>query len=59
MKNILNRFRFDRIMVISLWPHFLAHPVLFQERLREAMWQEGGISLRPSSTRRSYRRTVE
>ena len=27
MKIILNRLRFDRIMVMSLWPHFLAHPV--------------------------------
>jgi len=23
----LNRLRFDRIMVMSLWPRFLAHPV--------------------------------
>ena len=23
----LRRLRFDRIMVMSLWPHFLAHPV--------------------------------
>jgi len=27
MKNFVNRLRFDRIMVMSLWPHFLAHPV--------------------------------
>jgi len=27
-KNIFNRFRFDRIMVMSLWPHFLAHRVI-------------------------------
>jgi len=26
--NFMNRFRFDRIMVMSLWPHILAHPVL-------------------------------
>ena len=23
----VNRLRFDRIMVMSLWPRFLAHPV--------------------------------
>ena len=27
-KNIFNRFRFDRIMVMSLWPHFLAYRVI-------------------------------
>jgi len=27
VKKILNRLRFDRIMVISLWPRFLDHPV--------------------------------
>jgi len=26
MKNFVNRLRFDRIMVMSLWPRF-AHPV--------------------------------
>jgi len=26
-KNVLNRLRFDRIMVVSPWPHFLAHRV--------------------------------
>jgi len=26
-KKFLNRLRFDRIMVMSLWPRFLAHPV--------------------------------
>ena len=25
--NFLNRLRLDRIRVMSLWPHFLAHPV--------------------------------
>ena len=25
-----NRLRFDRIMVMSLWPRFLAHPVYIQ-----------------------------
>ena len=27
-KNFLNRLRIDRIMVMSLWPRFLAHPVV-------------------------------
>jgi len=27
VKKIANRLRFDRIMVMSLWPRFLAHPV--------------------------------
>jgi len=27
VKKFLNRLRIDRIMVMSLWPHFLAHPV--------------------------------
>jgi len=30
LKNLplnFNRLRFDRIMVISMWPRFLAHPV--------------------------------
>ena len=27
VKKCVNRLRFDRIMVISLWPRFLAHPV--------------------------------
>ena len=27
VKTILNWLRFDRIMVMSLWPRFLAHPV--------------------------------
>ena len=27
MKKFVNRLRFDRTMVISLWPRFLAHPV--------------------------------
>jgi len=26
VKNILNRFRFDRIMVMSLWPHLFGPP---------------------------------
>jgi len=26
-QNVKNRLRFDRIMVMSLWIHFLAHPV--------------------------------
>jgi len=26
-KSFVNRLRFDRIMVMSLWPRFLAHPV--------------------------------
>ena len=26
-KKIENRLRFDRIVVMSLWPRFLAHPV--------------------------------
>jgi len=26
-KKFLNRFRFDRITVMSLWSHFFAHPV--------------------------------
>jgi len=26
-KKIKNQLRFDRIMAMSLWPHFLAHPV--------------------------------
>jgi len=26
-KNFLNRLRTDRIMVMTPWPHFLAHPV--------------------------------
>ena len=28
-ENISNRLRFDRIIVMSLWPCFLAHPVWF------------------------------
>ena len=27
VKKNLNRLRFDRIMVMGLWPRFLAHPV--------------------------------
>ena len=27
VKKIVNRLRFDRIMVMSLWPRFFAHPV--------------------------------
>jgi len=27
VKNLVNRLRFDRIMVMSPWPRFLAHPV--------------------------------
>jgi len=27
VNNFVNRLRFDRIMVASLWPRFLAHPV--------------------------------
>ena len=27
VKKIVNRLRFDRIMVTSLWPRFWAHPV--------------------------------
>jgi len=27
VKKIVNRLRFDRIMVMSLWPHFFAHPL--------------------------------
>jgi len=27
VKKILNRLRIDRIMVMSLWPRFLAYPV--------------------------------
>jgi len=27
MKNFLNRLRTDRIVVMSLWSHFLSHPV--------------------------------
>jgi len=27
VKTVLNRLRFDRIMAMSLWPRFLAHPV--------------------------------
>ena len=27
VKKIVNRLRFGRIMVMSLWPRFLAHPV--------------------------------
>jgi len=27
VKKIVNRLRFDRIMVMSQWPRFLAHPV--------------------------------
>jgi len=27
VKNFLNRLRIDRIMVMSPWPRFLAHPV--------------------------------
>jgi len=27
VKNFVNRLRFDRIMVMSLWPRFLARPV--------------------------------
>jgi len=33
MKFFLNRFRFDRIVVMSLWPHFLAHPVDFKDHI--------------------------
>jgi len=29
MKKIVNRSKVDRIMVVSLWPHFLAYPVQF------------------------------
>ena len=31
-EKIVNWFRVDRIMVMSIWPHFLAHPVY------EASW---------------------
>jgi len=31
-EKIVNRFRVDRIMVMSIWSHFLAHPVY------EASW---------------------
>ena len=37
-ENVENRLRFDRIMVTSLWPLFLAHPVCnagAQWKLRE------------------------
>jgi len=27
VKNYINRLKFDRIMVMSLYPRFLAHPV--------------------------------
>jgi len=27
VKNFANRLRFDRIMFMSLWPQFLAHPL--------------------------------
>jgi len=27
VKNFVNRLRFDKIMVMSLWPRFLAHPL--------------------------------
>jgi len=33
-KNVLNRLRFDGIMVMSLWPSFLAHPVYIYILLR-------------------------
>ena len=33
-KVIVNRLRSDRIMVMSLWPHFLAHPVRFSKPTR-------------------------
>ena len=32
VKKTVNRLRFDRIMVMSLWPNFFAHPVNGAER---------------------------
>jgi len=26
-EKLVNRLKFDRIMAVSLWPHFLANPV--------------------------------
>ena len=31
-KNLLNWLRNDRIMVMSLWPRFLAHPAYYNAR---------------------------
>ena len=33
VKTFVNRLRFDRIMVMSLWPRFLAHPVYFWNKI--------------------------
>ena len=32
---IENRLRFDRVMVMSLWPYFLAHPICLNNALLE------------------------
>ena len=32
-KKFVNRLRFDRIVVMSLWPRFLAHPVYLCVRM--------------------------
>jgi len=33
VKKIVNTLRFDRIMVMSLWPRLLAHPVVLPPKL--------------------------
>ena len=37
--DFFNRLRFDRVMLMSLWPHFLAHPVcLLRSRTGYRLW---------------------
>jgi len=46
VKKIENRLRFDRIMAMSSWPHFLAHPVwiyLYGATLCTMRWYYGII----------------
>jgi len=33
VKNFINRLRFDRIMAVSLWPHFLAQGLYMELKL--------------------------
>jgi len=35
VKKLLNRLIFDRIMVISLWLRFMAHPVVYTADIHE------------------------
>ena len=41
----LNRLRFDRIMVVSLWPHFLAQPCTSAVKWRVSAMYDGAVSI--------------